>query len=46
MDLKGELKQGALPSLFRNFATENFAGVLTISMTIAVIFWSAAKLRL
>lgn len=31
MDLKGELKQGALPSLFRNFATENFAGVLTVS---------------
>lgn len=34
MDLKGELKQGGLPSLFRNFATENFAGVLTITSTV------------
>ena len=31
MELKGELRRSGLPSLFRNFATENFTGVLTVT---------------
>lgn len=31
MEQKGELRRSGLPSLFRNFATENFTGVLTIT---------------
>src|SRR4051794_40408932 len=31
MEIKGELKRSTLPALFRNFATENFNGVLTIT---------------
>ncbi len=31
MEIKGELKRNGLPSLFRNFANENFQGVLTIA---------------
>jgi len=31
MEIKGDLKREGLPVLFRNFATENFNGVLTIS---------------
>src|SRR4051812_15680832 len=34
MELKGELKRNGLPSLFRNFATENFHGVLTITSSV------------
>ncbi len=31
MEIKGELKRNGLPSLFRNFANENFHGVLTVT---------------
>ena len=34
MELKGELKPGGLPTLFRNFATENFTGVLTVTSSV------------
>lgn len=34
MERKGELKRNGLPTLFRNFATENFRGVLTISSSV------------
>ncbi|MEI6235147.1 MAG: DUF4388 domain-containing protein [Planctomycetota bacterium] len=31
MEFKGELRRNGLPTLFRNFSSENFHGVLTIS---------------
>lgn len=34
MELKGELKRNGLPSLFRNFASENFHGLLTITSSV------------
>ena len=34
MERKGELKRNGLPSLFRNFANENFRGVLTITSSV------------
>ena len=34
MELKGELKRNGLPALFRNFATEKFQGLLTITSSV------------